>query len=290
MEGHAFCPGHRTGFFAIFDEADELANRGSRGAGICLDHGVEVRVNITESEEQQVRVFINGEERPALVSAEVIERLIGKKKYSVMVESTNQLPEGQGFGMSGAAALATAFAVDQALGLRKDRAELVRIAHEVEVQNRTGLGDVGPQSVGGVVVRKSEGVPPIGELLKLKHDIREIVLCIVGDMLPTEEVLADEALRDSINHHGIQCLERMSREPTVQCLMECSHDFAVGTDIMSHEVAEAVRAAREFGLASMCMLGNSVFAIGEGNELVKALRQHGDVIVCKVDDVGVKTL
>jgi pantoate kinase len=290
MEGHAFCPGHVTGFFAIFDRADELAKRGSRGAGICLDRGVDVRVDISQHDEQQIRIFINEEERPALVTAEVIERLIGDEKYCVVVNSTSQLPEGQGFGMSGAAALATAFAVDQALGLRKEKAELVRIAHEVEVQNRTGLGDVGPQSVGGIVVRKREGAPPHCNLLKLKHDIREIVLCIVGDMLPTEDVLADDNLTDSINNHGMRCLEKMRGEASVDCLMECSRDFAVATNIMSHEVAEAVKAASEFGKASMCMLGNSVFAIGQGNELVKALRQYGDVIVVGVDDVGVRTL
>ena len=290
MEGKAFCPGHITGFFAIFDEGEQTTEIGSRGAGICLDRGVEKRVEITRNEEQQIRVFINNEERPAIVTAEVIEQLIGDKKYRVVVESRSTLPEAQGFGISGAAALATAFAVDDALGLKKSKNELVRIAHEVEILNRTGLGDVAAQSIGGVVIRKREGVPPQGRTVGIEHDIDEVILCIVGDEMQTSEILADEVLRERINRHGTAYLDRLLERPSVENLMDCSYDFAVATDIMSYEVAHAVKAAREFGRASMCMLGNSVFAIGTGNELVKTLRQHGNIIVCGVDEKGVRTL
>ena len=68
----------------------------------------------------------------------------------VKVDLTSPLPLGCGFGLSGAASLATAYALNELLHLGKDMETLAMIAHVAEVENRTGLGDVCSQYHGGV--------------------------------------------------------------------------------------------------------------------------------------------
>ena len=58
------------------------------------------------------------------------------------------MPLGCGFGLSGAAALATAYALNEYLSLGKAREALAMIAHVAEVENRTGLGDVCSHTMG----------------------------------------------------------------------------------------------------------------------------------------------
>ena len=43
-------------------------------------------------------------------------------------------------------------------------------------------------------------------------------------------------------------------------------------------------------MASMCMLGNSVFATGKTNELCQVLSKFGRVFVCSIDSCGARIL
>ena len=54
----------------------------------------------------------------------------------------SSLPLGYWFGISGASALATAYALNRLLKLKKSNKELAIIAHIAEVESKTGLGDV----------------------------------------------------------------------------------------------------------------------------------------------------
>jgi len=53
---------------------------------------------------------------------------------------------------------------------------------------------------------------------------------------------------------------------------------------------EAIDAANQYGMASMCMLGNSVFAIGDTDALCKTLTNFGRVYVCLVDEYGARII
>ena len=63
------------------------------------------------------------------------------------------MPLGCGFGLSGASALAAAYALNSLLNLKKPKKELAFIAHVAEVENGTGLGDVVNQYFGGFLVK-----------------------------------------------------------------------------------------------------------------------------------------
>ena len=67
-------------------------------------------------------------------------------------------------------------------------------------------------------------------------------------------------------------------------------EFTEKTGLADKKVIEAINAVRESGMASMCMLGNSVFAIGKTPELCKTLCTFGKLYICFIDNYGARIL
>jgi pantoate kinase len=195
-------------------------------------------------------------------------------------------PAGCGFGMSGASALASAFAINEALNLNRSFFELADLAHNAEVINRTGLGDVVTQSFGGVVVRKSASCPSKCVVDRFLWNI-DLDILIMGE-LPTEQILSDFSL-DKIAEIGRECLKEFLRKPTVETLFKQSKSFALKTGLMDVDsaIVDAVEAVESSGgLASMVMLGRAVFAMNG-----EVLREFdGIYLKIKIDHCGVRLL
>ena len=77
------------------------------------------------------------------------------------------IPVGYGLGSSSAVALSLSFALDQALGTKLDRSLIGQIAHNAEVNCKTGLGDVLASFHGGFEIRVKAGAPGIGSVEKI---------------------------------------------------------------------------------------------------------------------------
>jgi len=146
--GEAFAPGHITAFFVGYDDVNPF-RKGSRGAGLCTTLGIHTVARAREDRAQSIEVYINDEPAKAESSERAARLLLGSAQYEVKILQKQQLPVSQGFGMSGAGALSTVLALDEALGLGRKRDDLVGLAHRSDVEGGTGLGDVMPQSVGG---------------------------------------------------------------------------------------------------------------------------------------------
>lgn len=288
LTSSAFVPSHVTGFFEICDEAKDIRQRGSRGAGICLSKGVFTIVEVEESDKKNIEIFLNEEKKKAPVSRYVVNALLGEKPYYVKVSSTLELPVGQGFGMSGAGALSTSLALSNALNLGLGRDEIVCIAHSAEIACGTGLGDVMPQSMGGVVLRKKEGCYPHGIIEKININEIEIVLCIIGKPLPTKSIITDSKHKKVINEYGNRYIEKIIKKTNFEDIMQFSYEFCQNTKLMSKEVNEALLIAREYGAASMAMLGNSIFVVGDTDNLVTVLSNLGEVHICRIDGRGMR--
>ncbi|UCE38364.1 MAG: hypothetical protein JSW00_03765 [Thermoplasmata archaeon] len=288
LKASAFAPAHVTGFFEIHDEAEDLRKRGSRGVGICLTRGIHTNVEVSESEKQDIEVFINNKKMMSPVTEFVVQRLMSDDCYKIKVKSELDLPLGQGFGMSGANALSTSFALAKALNLELSKDDIVCVAHQAEIACRTGLGDVTPQSIGGMVIRKKEGCPPFGVVEKIECEDVEIVLCVVGKELSTRDIITDPEHRRNINKYGEESLKQLVKMPKLWEAIWLSLAFSKGTGLMSQDMEKAVMAARNFGLVSMAMLGNSVFAIGDTKNLVNALQDFGEVYTCRIDRNGAR--
>lgn len=284
MIGRAFCPCHITGFFEIRDRAENVLERGSRGAGLCVSRGVQTAACANPGNRLSIEIFLNGKKAKAAVTEYVARKLVGKIPANVVVRSELELPLSQGFGISGAGALSAALALNSALQLNKTYSELVGIAHEAEILNRTGLGDVMAQATGGVTIRRREGTLPFGFVDNIPTEPFEILLCIVGDELRTKSVLISPGKTKKINRYGHGCVSKLLEEPTVENLFRLSYDFARKTGLMDKKVAGVVDAVwAAGGMASMSMLGNSVFATGNLREVERVLSEYGQVFDCLVE-------
>ncbi|WP_049986753.1 pantoate kinase [Halobellus rufus] len=258
-EAAAFVPGHVTGFFSAHPD-DDPAVAGSRGAGVTLSHGVEVRVvrgGIDETGDGEAAVTLNGE--PIDVApVEAVRNALGASDARVVAETP--LPLGAGFGVSGAMALGTAYAVNAVYERKRSENALVELAHVAEVEAGTGLGDVVAQARGGLPIRLDPGAPAHGRMDGIPATPR-VEYRSFGSV-STEAVLSGDT--STLTAAGERALSDLRDEPTVDRLVELSRRFASEADLLTDRVADAVSAVREAGGdASMAMLGDTVFAFGD---------------------------
>lgn len=248
----AFAPANVSCIFRTYygASADET---GSHGVGFTLSEGVQV--SVVEGEAQ---ILVNSEDVDFATAREVVDRL-AVRSVSVSIESS--FPFGAGFGMSGASALAVAFALNDLFALEKTKEELGLLAHRAEVNNGTGLGDVAGQLHGGIMMRIDEGEPL--SVKELAIEPREIYYRVFGP-IETKKVISSEEKRTTINIAGssaLECLRAMER-PSFDDLMEISKIFSYESGLLrSPKVIEVIEQVESRGgKASMVMLGESVFS------------------------------
>ncbi len=282
MKITSFCPGHITGFFQIVEHEDPLRS-GSKGAGMCVALGARCELEATPGN-GKIEVRLDGRNEPAPVTEDAVAGLPGHERMDWVISIENELPIGQGFGMSAAGVLSAALAASAALGLSREDA--IKAAHRAEIKNRTGLGDVAALSIGGVTTRLKEGIPPHGLVNRIDGD-PEVVLCVVGRPISTAEAISDPEIREKVNAIGSECVRRMAGSPSLLSLMHLSREFMTRTGLADPKVEEAVEAVeRAGGKASMIMLGSSVFALGDVDILHDILRRFGQAYRTRVDLLG----
>ena len=270
----AFAPAHISGIFVI-DMKKNSALSGSIGCGICLGDGAVTEVCGAEKTE----IRINGAVADAQTTRTVIELLTSQP---VLVDTRFSIPVGVGFGASGAGALSTALALNEALSLNLTMNELARTAHLAEVANRTGLGDVAGQIHGGVDIRIKAGIPPAGIIDRIPCQDKIISWVNMGG-ISTRSVLSDDLKKKVINKAGKSRLKELLKKPTLENFFRQSRAFAEETELMSQEVKDAIEAVEAAGgLASQAMLGNTVFAVDDSG----TLSEFGDVHKSRISHVG----
>ncbi len=265
----AFVPGHVTAFFSAHP-ADDPAVAGSRGAGLTLSHGVRVRVEPAAERS----VTLDG----LAVEMTPVEDVLDALGVDARVEAVSDLPIGTGFGVSGATALGTALAANEAFDGRRTENELVRLAHVAEVEAGTGLGDVVAQARGGAPIRLDPGGPGHGTLDGLPA--RPRVEYLTFGELSTEAILSGDTT--DLTAAGEAALDELLDDPSVSTLMAEARRFARDADLLTDRVSEAIQAVDDAGGESaMAMLGETVFATGTG------LTDAGyDARVCEVHPAG----
>jgi pantoate kinase len=246
----AFVPGHVTGFFSTHPD-DDPTRAGSRGGGLALSEGVTVSVG----EGDGLRLNGNATE------VEAVDRVLDALGVEAGISAATDLPLGAGFGVSGAMALGTALAANDAFDCRLSVNELVTVAHGAEVQAGTGLGDVVGQARGGVPLRLAPGAPAHGELDAVPARSRVEYVTFGG--LSTEDVLSGET--DTLSAAGERALGTVVESPTLSSFLTASRRFAREAGLLTDQVTETIEAANEAGGdASMAMLGETVFSLGTG--------------------------
>jgi len=286
MKATAFSPGHISGFFEPIYNQD-LSRTGSRGAGINISLGAISEVFMESSTKQDFQVFVNNKISNAPVTKLALKYLIGERPAKIIVKTSLNLPTKQGFGMSAACALSATYALSKIIGVSEN--EAMKASHFSEVTLKTGLGDVMASCFGGVEIRKSAGLPPWGIIEHIPGKF-EIVLCIIGKKIDTKTILSDSSKVNLIGDYGKYCVKKILEKPSIDNLFALSQTFTTKTNLANKSIIDAINVANNYGMASMCMLGNSIFAIGKTKELYKNLSQFGKVFICNVDEYGARVI
>ena len=259
MNAAAFAPGNVSGVFKIVRD-DDPRRMHSLGMGFTVSHGVTATVR----EAPAVEVTFNGRAFEFATVRHVANALSSRP---VRIGLESELPLSGGFGLSGACALATAYALDAAFELGLDDRTLGMAAHVAEVTHLTGLGDVCGQFHGGCLAKLVPGDPlsavplPVAEQAVFYRYFGPIrTRDIIGDPVQAARInaAADAALGD---------IERLAGEGVSAFgeYIAAARRFAVESGLMRHpdvkRIVGEVEAAG--GSASMIMLGNAVFATVE---------------------------
>lgn len=266
LHATAFCPANISLVFETYP-AEPPHGRGSLGVGITLDSGVTVRVSrLAEAGSGTPhRILVSGGDWEFPTVRGVLTSL-GVPPLRVEIDAA--FPFGCGFGMSGASALATAEAADCLLGLKLPRSLLGMAAHEAEVNHATGLGDVGGQFNGGIMIKTRRHHPLSVEQLPIPP--QTLHWRIHGPIRTADVINSPEKLRliNAAGHRALKeitsAMQAVPPSLTMASLFDLSHTFALDSGLLrSPAVAADINAARAAGhSATMIMLGDATVSTG----------------------------
>ena len=241
MSAIAFAPGSVTTVFVPQD--------GDRSLGVSFATADGVTATVEPATDSSV--LLDG--RP--VSIEPVSRVLRRLHASAQVRLDSDLPIGCGFGVSGAATLATAIAANAELQLGYEREALLEMAHRAEVAAGTGLGDVFIQERGGLVWDLGKGLQSAERTARIEY-------ASFGE-IGTEEVLGDEDAMERVVKTGEETVATIDPSGSLAVLFDASWSFADRVGFATNRVTEAVTRVREAGgAATMAMIGETVVATG----------------------------
>ncbi|EKQ50631.1 MAG: putative kinase, sugar kinase superfamily [Methanobacterium sp. Maddingley MBC34] len=283
MQSLVFAPSHITGFFEIIDHPNPLI-KGSRGAGVVLDQGVLTTVDVCEGN-GEIIIKTNGktnDQNSPLESSVTYKSLnLLKNQFSedikwneleISIDHQINVPIESGFGASAGFALGTSIGLSKLLKLPLTFNQAAAIAHNAEVDLKTGLGDVMGSVVGGFPIRIEPGAPGYGKADKLldgQNDSNndEEGLFVISKSLGTIEtasILTDPDMARKLSSIARELLHKLLLKPQVTHFMDLSLEFAQKTGLIDPEVMEIVDVLKDETLgASMAMLGKTAFAISD---------------------------
>ncbi|MBW2983832.1 hypothetical protein KY361_01850 [Candidatus Woesearchaeota archaeon] len=254
MTAKAFSPGNVSCIFRVIENKNPIKKH-SLGVGFTVNHGAEVSVKVGKNS-----IYFNNKKIKLPTINSVIKKLTDK---SIEVRIKSKLPLGAGFGMSGACALATAYSLGKLLG-KKSKKGLAMVAHEAEVENGTGLGDVGGQFNGGFNVKLKRGKPLSVTRLPIRD---KFIYYQFFSKIETKKIINSKGKKIKINKAGDKSLKNIKklmngRKISLKEIIKISKGFSVDSGLLTDkkvkDLIEKIEA--KGGNASMIMLGNAVFS------------------------------
>ncbi|MDH3780003.1 MAG: GHMP kinase [Nitrosopumilus sp.] len=301
MEATAFCPAHVTGFFKahLDDSQNNLENLGSMGAGFSIKQGVTTRVKIETRNDQKSNFEItsNGYQSDKIdVSEYVLNEFLRLGEFSTKffkIEHDISIPVGYGLGSSSAVALSLSFALDQALKTKLDKTTIGQIAHNAEVNCKTGLGDVLASFHGGFEIRVKAGAPGIGHVEKITTDkISVIMICF--SPISTNKFIKERL--SQINGLGGEMVNRLLESKDYEHFQDMSLEFARYVDVMTPRMQKLVEELSKNNIkCGIALFGETIFSMipqEKENEVLGIIQKYPDGIIIKseLDNDGARVL
>ena len=292
----AFCPAHITGFFKAELDKEDSKQLGSLGAGFSIQKGVKTTVSVREKTKHDISNFsikVNGFESGDMRVSELVLSKFPIDKKFIDVTHEIDVPVGYGFGCSAAVALSLAIALNDALKSKLSKIEVAQIAHDVEIECKTGLGDVLASYHGGFEIRDKPGAPGIGHVQKINlNKISIIMICF--SPISTSKFIKERL--SQINGLGGKMVNELLESKNYEHFQEMSLEFAKYVNVMTPRMQKVVNELSNNNIkCGIALFGETIFSMipkeNEGNVL-KILEKFSDgiIIKSKLDDVGARIL
>jgi len=316
LRGSGSSSGHITLLFSIQDNSNDLLEQGSRGVGLCIDTNEPACTVIVEGTHHESASALNDQKILPLHQT-VIEELAyfcpEIVDYTWVIDQHCTLPKQQGFGLSAAGALACAFALQKALGVKINIAHprSFHIAHIVERRLSGGLGDVAALWVGGVDIRREPGCPVLpneygghGEVESWYHSIPMLVAWRNRKTRHTSSYIDDPMWKVRIRECGEEAIDPLLSGSWDSSrwgeILAATSSFATSSGLASDAgradllniANQVIEVSNISATPLLCMLGESV-AIFPNNielgisindlELLREKLEHAELESCIVN-------
>ena len=291
----AFCPAHITGFFKAELDKEDSKQLGSLGAGFSIQKGVKTTVTVRERTKHDISDFaikVNGFESGDMrVSELVLSRFSVKGKF-IDVTHDIDVPVGYGFGCSAAVALSLSIALNDALNCKLTKIQVAQIAHDIEIECRTGLGDVLASYHGGFEVRVKPGAPGIGQVKKINSKEKRDVIIICFNPISTKKFLKEKI--SSINGLGGKMVKKLIESNDTEEFQDMSVKFAKYVNVVTPKMNQVINLLHKNGIkCGVALFGETVFSLvtkDEKNKVKALLKQFDDglIITSKIDNSGAR--
>ena len=292
----AFCPAHITGFFKAELDKEDSKQVGSLGAGFSIQKGVKTTVTIRNKTKHDISNFtikVNGFESGDMKVSEVVLNKFSTKGKFVDVIHEIDVPVGYGFGSSAAVALSLSIALNDALECKLSKIKVAQIAHDVEIECKTGLGDVLASYYGGFEIRDKSGAPGIGHVQKITlNKISIIMICF--SPISTSKFIKERLPR--INGLGGKMVNKLLESKNYEHFQEMSLEFAKYVDVMTPRMQKVVNELSKNNIkCGIALFGETIFSMipkEKENKILEILEKYSDGIIIKseLDDTGARVL
>lgn len=252
----AFAPANISCIFKIYYHRNPRW-MGSYGVGFTLNEGV-----VVEAEKSKRNEIIFNNEPINFPTVRSAAKRLTNRNLKINIKS--KLPLGCGFGLSGASALAAAYAVNKLLNLKKTKKELGIIAHTADAENRTGLGDVVNQFYGGFCLK----LKPSSSFEIITIPLNNInVYCRYFSKISTKSVITNIKIKNKINSAADSSLNKIkilinNKKIKFKDIIKISKEFSISSGLLrDKKTIETIKNMEKNNEnASMIMLGNAVFS------------------------------
>ena len=301
MEAVAFCPAHITGFFKAHFEENQGATEkfGSMGAGFSIKEGVTTKVIISPrtNQKSKFRISTKGFQSDKTDVSEFVlsefTKLGNFEDIFFDIEHQISIPVGYGLGSSGAVALSLSYALDQVLETKLDRMNIGKIAHNAEINCKTGLGDVLASYYGGFEIRIKPGAPGIGQVEKIDAENISIVM-ICFSPISTHKFIQEQLSK--INGLGGKMVKKLLESKDYNNFQDMSLEFAKYVNVMTPRMEKLIEELSLNGIKSgIALFGETVFSMVPKEfedkvlEIVKKYPE-GKIITSQLDVQGARVL
>ncbi|MBT3474385.1 MAG: GHMP kinase [Thaumarchaeota archaeon] len=295
MMATAFCPAHITGFFKAELDKEDSKQLGSLGAGFSIQKGVKTTVAVRDKTKHDISDFtikVDGFESGDMrVSELVLNRFSVKGKF-IDVTHDIDVPVGYGFGCSAAVALSLSIALNDALDCKLTKIQVAQIAHNIEIECRTGLGDVLASYHGGFEIRVKPGAPGVGQVKKIDLSEKRDVIIICFNPISTKKFLKEKI--SSINGLGGKMVKKLIESNDTEEFQDMSIKFAKYVNVVTPKMNQVINLLHKNGIkCGVALFGETVFSLvtkDEKNKVKALLKQFDDglIITSKIDNSGAR--